>query len=58
MTAEEMIEIKHRISLETARMTVAERNAYYSKGAAEIQEKIDKLRAENEVQNAMTTNAE
>ena len=46
MTAEEMIAIKHKISLEATGMTVEERRVSYSSGAAEVQKKIDALRAE------------
>ena len=48
MTAEEMIAIKHEISLEAAGMTVEERRILYSNGAAEVQKKIDALRDERD----------
>ena len=48
MTAEEMIAIKHKISLEAVGMTVEERRILYSNGAAEVQKKIDALRAEGD----------
>ena len=48
MTADEMIAIKHQISLEAAEMTVEERRAFYSEGAAEVQKRVDALRAEKE----------
>ena len=47
MTVKEVREIRERQSLETIGMTVEELNTYYGKGAAEIQKRIDALRAEN-----------
>ena len=48
MTVEEVIAIKHKMSLETASMTAEERRVYYSEGAAKAQAQIDAYRAERE----------
>jgi len=47
MTIEEMIKIKQAISLETARMTLEQKRAYYSRGAAELQSKLDDLKTKS-----------
>ena len=52
MPIEEMIKTRHRISLEIAGMTVEEMNAYFAKGAGELQKRIDALRAEKEKKQA------
>ena len=48
MTVKEVREIRERQSLETAGMSVDELKAYYGKGAAEMQKRIDALRAEKQ----------
>jgi len=45
---DEIREIREKKSLETIGMTVEEKAAYYSKGAAEVQKRIDAIRAEKE----------
>ena len=47
MAIEEIRTIKEKISLETCNMTGEELYSYYSKGAAEIQKRIDARRAGN-----------
>lgn len=44
MTVDEVREIKEAMSLETADMSVGELHTYYSKGAKEIQRRIEELR--------------
>ena len=49
---EEIREIRERNSLETIGMSVDELNAYFAKGAAEAQKRIDAIRAEKEQKRA------
>ena len=51
---EEIREIRERNSLETIGMSVDELNAYFAKGAGELQKRIDAIRAEKEQKQAAT----
>jgi hypothetical protein len=51
MTIEEVREIKERISLEIVGMSVDEMNAYFAKGTAEVEKKIDAIRKQKEAEN-------
>jgi len=44
MTVDEVREIRERLSLETAGMSIKELNSYVSVGAMEMQKKIDEAR--------------
>ena len=48
MTVDEVRAIREKKSLETVGMSVSELNAYYSKGANEVQKRIDEIRKKRE----------
>ena len=48
MTVDEVRAIREKKSLETVGMSVSELNAYYSKGANEMQKRIDAIRKKRE----------
>ena len=53
---DEIRAIKERISLETCNMNSNELSAYYKKGAAEIQKRIDEIRKKREAENRQVAN--
>ena len=48
MPIEDMIAIKHRMSLVTAGMTVEQLHEFHSKGADAMRKLMDKIRADNQ----------